>query len=108
MKTIIFTKTEYGRTVTSEAYVGPKGEYRWVSNNRPCPIDALQSYGVKVPSRQKEACDESNRAAIAEYRKQMENHQHTPEEIYEMKSAFGEDAVVVNAVTGKKTNLGDY
>lgn len=39
---------------------------------------------------------------IEEYRESMKNHVYSEEELYEMKNAFGEDACVVDIITGKK------
>jgi hypothetical protein len=43
--------------------------------------------------------------SLARYRKAQENHVHSDEELYEMRAAFGKGAVVVNAITGKRTQL---
>jgi hypothetical protein len=43
--------------------------------------------------------------AIAAYKKAMENHVPDAEELFEMRAAFGEGAVVVNAITGRRIQL---
>jgi hypothetical protein len=49
--------------------------------------------------------EEETTVFLNEYRKRMETHVHSPEELYEMRAAFGEGAEVVNVVTGKRITL---
>lgn len=51
------------------------------------------------------ASDEETHREIEEYRKAMANYQPSAEELLEMKAAFGEDATVVDIITGKQIQL---
>lgn len=53
----------------------------------------------------KKANDEYSSKVIAEYKKSMENHVYSDEELFEMRAAFGKGTVIVDAFTGKKIRL---
>lgn len=42
---------------------------------------------------------------LGEYIAANKNREHTPEELYEMRAAFGPGTTVVNVITGKRTKL---
>lgn len=92
-------------------YIDDKGVVRWKSNDRVPPQDCLeQIYKSGAISEVKYELsqiirDEETSAFLADYRKRMENYEPSPEELFEMRATFGEGAVVVNAITGKKINL---
>ena len=80
--------------------------YRWISNGRVPPADAIISHGIdKLPGFSKEAHDLARDAEIdaflTKYRKRMENWQPSEEDRHEWRAAFGKGATVVNAITGK-------
>lgn len=105
MKTVIFEKTQAGHTFKSEAYVGPRGEIRWKSNNRCVPADVFRDYGMEEPAVQAEIRDAELNTFLKAYVEANQNREYTAEEKFEMRSAFGEGAEVVNVVTGKKVKL---
>jgi hypothetical protein len=85
------------------------GVVRWKSNDSVPPQDILElwkyegkdfDYVKSVEERQAEM-----RKSIEEYKKQMENYSPTAEELFQMRSAFGEGATVVNAITGTVIQL---
>ena len=43
--------------------------------------------------------------SLEEYRKSMENHVYTEEELFEMRAAFGPGTIVTNIVTGQKVKI---
>ena len=82
---------------------------RWKSNNSVPMNDMLDmwkflgkdfDYDKAVEARQKQVEIE-----LAQYRNHQSKHEYSQEEIYEMKSAFGNDAVVVDILTGKEIFL---
>lgn len=82
---------------------------RWKSNNSVPPQEVLDFWKYigkrfnmtkSVAARERETKD-----FLKEYRKRMENYEHSAEEMAEMRAAFGEGATVVNVITGKKTKL---
>ena len=84
---------------------------RWKSNDKLAPQDILDEMfvdGVLDEEQLRYAKMIRNReqdAFLAEYRERMANHVHSDEELFEMRAAFGEGAVVVNAITGKEIKL---
>jgi hypothetical protein len=48
---------------------------------------------------------ENTRRILAEYRQQMKRSKPSPEQMSEMRAAFGAGTVVVNVITGKRTKL---
>lgn len=82
---------------------------RWKSNNRVPMNDMLDmwkflnkdfDYDKAIEVRQKE-----DEIWLAQYRNHQSKHEYSPEEIYEMKSAFGNNAVVVDILTGREIFL---
>jgi hypothetical protein len=92
------------RLIEAETYE-KDGALYWRSVDRPVPVDCFETAGLPIPPRQTEACSEHARAFIEAYRKSMENHVHSEEEMFEMRAAFGEGAEVVNVITGKRIKL---
>lgn len=94
--------------VRTEATV-THGVIRWNSNGR-VPFDdvvALAAHvGLDVSRTASNAARDKDVAkTMADYRERMKNHKHSPEELFEMRAAFGPGATVVNAITGKRTKL---
>jgi hypothetical protein len=83
------------------------GVMRWISNGSVVPKEialAAKSLGLAVDINAcAEARDRELRALLAEYRKR--DHTPTPEQMVEMRAAFGPEAEVVNIITGKVTKL---
>jgi len=98
---------ELGHTFYAEAYTEDGGKvWRWTSNNAVCPLDACVEYGIPCDmDAQKVAREKEIDKVLADYRRRMENHVPSAEEMYEMRAAFGEGAEVVNVITGKKIKL---
>jgi hypothetical protein len=48
---------------------------------------------------------EETRKILADYREQMKNHKPSPEQLHEMRAAFGAGKTVVNLITGKRIKL---
>ncbi len=90
-----------------EAYQDDEGVWRWKSSNNVPFEDMLECWGLDDETMQKcIAAREKDCAEFAEdYRKRMENHVPSDEELYEMRAAFGEGAKVVNVITGKSIQL---
>jgi hypothetical protein len=100
------TSTEFNRTSTAEVQFDGQ-VYRWTSNNRVPPSDAIKKYGIdKLPMFHQATHDivreEETLAALEEYRERMKDYKPSAEELYEMRAAFGPGVTVVNAITGKK------
>lgn len=84
---------------------------RWVSNNSIPPQEYMDwlynndyiGYGWYVKSNALRTVEKFK--IVENYRKQMENHVPDDEEMFEMRSAFGEGTTVVNVITGKRTIL---
>jgi len=73
--------------------------------DRPVPMHVFKDADVEPPAGQKEACDAHTTKALAAYRKAMENHVPSDEEMFEMRAAFGAGTEVVNVITGRRTKL---
>ena len=90
-----------------DAYIDEYGVYRWLSNNRVPFDDMLECW--TDDEFQLNACREARNKDdaefMAEYRERMEDYEPSDEELFEMRSAFGEDAEVVNVITGKTIQL---
>jgi hypothetical protein len=114
METIkIVSKTERGYTSESEVHFDGQ-VWRWGSNGRIPPKDAIQEYAIDMLPGYDEAVTEATRKAedaawLENYRKDAEAAAarllEDPERLGEMKNAFGEGAKVVNVITGKVTQL---
>lgn len=102
-----FSYTRHRTVFESEAYTEDGGKtWRWVSNDRPCPVDACKEYGIPCdPVAQAAAVSKAAQESIAAYRKAMEGYVPGPEEMYEMRAAFGPGVKVVNVLTGQTTQL---
>jgi hypothetical protein len=81
----------------------------WKANNRVPPADIVEFWvycGYPIDLEKATATrDAETSSFLAEYRREMENHTPSAEELFEMRAAFGSGATVVNFVTGKKTKL---
>lgn len=92
----------------TEAFV-EAGVVRWKSNNSVPPTEILDLWkhvGKPFDMEKSLASREADTTKfIAEYRERMKNYPHSPEELAEMRVAFGPGAEVVNIITGKKTKL---
>ena len=89
----------------TRAYAGKNGELHWNSNNAVIGLDVFRDACVEPPASQKDEYDIYVGKSLAAYRESQKNYQPSEEELYEMRSAFGDGAVVVNVITGKKTQL---
>ena len=84
---------------------------RWVSNDSIPPEDCIEwlytnnfiGRGWYVKSNHLREVE--TMISIENYRKHMENYVHSDEELFEMRCAFGAEARIVNAITGKVTIL---
>ena len=90
-----------------DAYIDEYGVYRWLSNNRVPFDDMLECW--TDDEFQLNACREARNKDdaefLADYRERMEDYEPSDEEMFEMRSAFGEGAEVVNVITGKTIQL---
>ena len=100
-----FTKVDFGREYTSEAYTEDGGRtWRWVSNDRVCPVDACKEYGIPCdPVAQEVARDTEVDAFLAAYREN--DPVPSDEERFEARAAFGEGAELVNIITGRRWRI---
>ena len=90
-----------------DTYRDEDGILRWKSSKRVPPQDCLEEMGLEADDldRCRVARDHEIDEFLTAYRKQMEDHEHSAEELFEMRAAFGPGAEVVNVITGKKTRL---
>jgi len=88
-----------------EYYVGAKGEFRWRSNDAVISLSTCKELKITPPACQESVYEEELQKSLSEYRKAMENHVYTEEELFEMRAAHGPGTVVVNVITGKKIKL---
>ena len=79
--------------------------YVWKKSGNVVPPWFFTEKGIDMPEQQEAAHEESTARAIANYRKAMKNHKPGPEELFEMRAAFGPGAEVVNVITGQKIQL---
>jgi len=91
----------------NDAYIDDEGVYRWTSSKRVPFNDMLECWNLSDETMQKciEARSKDDSEFAASYRKRMENYEPSAEEMYEMRSAFGEGETVVNVITGKTIKL---
>lgn len=105
---IVFAK-EYVDNILNrdDAYQDDEGVWRWKSNNRVPFDDMLECWNLDAETLQKckDARDHDNSVFLNEYRERMKDYEPSAEELFEMRSAFGEGAEVVNVITGKVTKL---
>jgi hypothetical protein len=84
---------------------------RWNSNNNVPPEDCLKEMlhdaEISIASfiHSNKQRDIETDMFLADYRERMKDYVHSEEELYEMRSAFGEGATVVNIITGKTITL---
>lgn len=107
-RTETFTTTFFGgSTRTSEAYTLDDGKtWYWVSNDAPCPLDACKAEGIPCdPVAQKAAIEDHSTKFLTEYREFRKANSHSPEEIAEMRAAFGPGKKVVDCITGEEIQL---
>ncbi len=90
-----------------DTYRDEDGILRWKSSHRVPPQDCLEEMGLSDEDLHhcRLARDHEIDEFLTAYRKQMEDHEHSAEELFEMRAAFGPGAEVVNVITGKKTRL---
>jgi len=90
-----------------DSYTDSDGIRRWRSNNSVPPQDCLENMDLTAEEIERSAKVRSQELDVflAEYRKAMEDHVPSAEELYEMRAAFGEGATVVNVITGQETVL---
>lgn len=85
------------------------GVVRWKSNNLVPPADVLKFWNYIGKDFDIEKSNlirgELSRKRLEKYKKSQENKKYTGEELFEMKAAFGEGAVVFNVVTGREITL---
>lgn len=100
----ILNKYENGELLIDEY-----GVAYWASNNRAIPQECVEKalYGGLPINAELTRELERNQTekSLAEYRERMKNHVYTEEELFEMRAAFGEGTVVVDAITGRKIRL---
>ena len=97
-----FTKTDRWGSDTSEAYTEDGGRtWRWASNDRCCPLDACEEYGIPVdPVAQEAAREREMDEFLAEYRANYTGP--SDEERVEARAAMGPGVEMVNAITGHR------
>lgn len=90
-----------------EAIVEPDGAIRWIKSGNYVPDDCCEMLEWANYPFDREATaikrDKQIDEFIKEYRSQP--HQYTEEELYEMRSAFGEEETIVNVITGERITL---
>ena len=105
---MMFSKTDrWTKQVTSsEAYTTDGGRtWRWVSNNSFIMLDICREYGIPCDTvAQKAARNAEIDAFLTEYRAQQADEVND-EQYAEMQAAFGSGEVVVNVITGRRTQL---
>jgi hypothetical protein len=89
--------------LATKTKVGPEGELRWLSNDRPVPLDTFKDALVDPPARQAKAAKADTDAFLADYR--ANQGPMSAEERFEARAAFGPGATVVDVITGRRTKL---
>ncbi len=81
------------------AYSDDNGKtWRWECNNAVIAVDVCKAYGIPCdPKEQSEATTAYVKEILSHYKPRI----LTPEELYEMRAAFGEGKKVVNILTGE-------
>ena len=86
-----------------------KGVARWKSNNHVVPVEcAVQFEYLGAPidvEKTAEAENEDMNMFFAKYKEQQKNRKRDPEELAEMRAAFGSGTTVVDVITGEEFNL---
>lgn len=100
---------EYTKHADEAAIVEDDGAIRWKKNGNYLPDDYCEvlEYGRYPFSREATRIKREEQQAenLAQYRERMKNYVPSEEELYEMRSAFGEGTTVVDALTGQKYNI---
>jgi hypothetical protein len=84
---------------------------RWKSNNNIPPEECIDAFLKAGFITEQESINSTEQREIEtaqfirEYQERMKDYVPCDEEMYEMRAAFGEGATVVNAITGKVTQL---
>ena len=85
------------------------GVPRWNSNNQVPPNDILELWHyMNLPfdfQKAKAAREADTTVFLDQYRRTNTGRQRTPEELYEMRAAFGSGEVIVNVITGDRIAL---
>ena len=117
LSTIAFFKksaTETLERAKRDYYVDRVGNVRWKSNDSVPPDDILEllfTAGVissGVYQKSLTTSGKETRKQLEAYRKAQAGREPSREEIFEMKAAFGANAKVVNALTGREIDLSKY
>jgi hypothetical protein len=94
---------------STDATVDQNGIVRWKKSGRVPPEDILSLWAhVGKPFNlvsSNETREAETNLFLADYRERMQDVLPSAEEMFEMRSAFGEGAEVVNIITGKSTKL---
>ncbi len=106
MKTVKTFVKKSDKTLDAEAYTTDGKVWRWTSNDRTCPLEACKDYGIPCDvEAQTQARKKEVDVAIAEYSFERKGRGHTPEEIAELRNAFGRGTTIVDAVSGEQITL---
>lgn len=85
------------------------GAIKWKSSGNYVPDDCCEKliYGGFAFDREatRIAREQQQKNFLDEYRKNMENHVYSEEELFEMRSAFGGGKTIVDVFTGKTIKL---
>jgi hypothetical protein len=113
-----FSKIENGKVITcpvlaTESYQNETyiidGIIRWKSNNAIPPKGILDTWKeLNLPfdyAGSLKQLDIDTAKNIVNYVKSKKSHKYSAEEMYEMRSAFGEGVMVTNVITGKSIKL---
>jgi hypothetical protein len=102
-------KTYAEKMVEEAGFYIEDGILRWKTNDQVPFDDMLQDFqrlGIRFDvEKTKQFREKQVEESIAAYKKSMENHQYSEEELFEMRAAFGPGTEVVNIITGKKVRL---
>lgn len=89
------------------------GAVRWKSNGNYLPDDCMEKLEYAPSDLSSKISREATKIKrekqtqefLKEYRKEMENHKYTQEELGEMRNAFGKGTTVVNVFTGRRIKV---
>lgn len=107
---------EYAKDKKDDFYIDDTNEttgpvVRWKSNSR-VPFDDMLECFVALGwvteqerANSNETRDRETSAFLDEYRESMKDYTPGPEELFEMRAAFGPGETVVNIITGKRIEL---
>lgn len=97
--------------MNDDFHIDGEGIVRWISNGNIPFDDILEKFQyegrISAFNLEISSLTRANETAsfLMSYREQMKNHVPDEEEMYEMRSAFGEGTTVVNVITGNKVTL---